>query len=261
MAETVKLHYVERGRGMPVVLLHGFPFDHTIWQAQVEALHDSFRLILPDLRGHGQSPTPAGAYRMDLMAQDVFALLDDLNVERAVWVGHSMGGYITMAALRTAPERITGIGLVATHPLADPEDRRAGRLATADKVLTEGSSLVAQTMIKTIFAPGFDLDSPPARRLFDLMSRTPLLGIAGAQRGMAERPDSVETLRNVRVPAVVIAGLGDQIVAPDMMLQMARDIPNARLVEIAGAGHVPMIEQPDATTAALRALLELIREN
>lgn len=258
MADTVPLHYVERGQGMPVVLLHGFPFDHTIWEAQVEALRGSFHLILPDLRGHGQSPAPPGIYRMDLLAQDVFALLDTLSIERAVWVGHSMGGYITMAALRVAPERITGIGLVATHPLADPDDRRAGRLATADKVLTGGSSIVAQTMIKTIFAPGYDLDSPAARALFDLMSRTPPLGIAGAQRGMAERPDSVETLRGVRVPALAIAGLGDQIVNPDVMQQMARTIPTARLVEIAGAGHVPMVEQPDATTAALSEFLSAI---
>jgi 3-oxoadipate enol-lactonase len=258
MADTVHLHTVEHGQGMPVVLLHGFPFDHTIWRAQTEALQDSFHLILPDLRGHGQSPAPSGVYRMDLMAQDVFALLDALNIERAVWIGHSMGGYVTMAALRAVPERIAGIGLVATHPLADPDDRRAGRLATADKVLTEGSGIVAQTMIKTMFAPGFDLDSPLARELFDLMSRTPPLGVAGAQRGMAERPDSVETLRGARVPALVIAGLGDQIVNPDVMRQMARTIPNARLVEIAGAGHMPMVEQPAATNAALREFLSSI---
>jgi 3-oxoadipate enol-lactonase len=261
MADTVQLHYVERGQGMPVVLLHGMPFDHTIWQAQVEALRESFHLILPDLRGHGQSPAPACVYRMELMAQDVFALLDDLHIERAVWVGHSMGGYITMAALRVAPERITGIGLVATHPLRDPEDRRAGRLATAEKVLIEGSSMVAQNMIRMVFAPGFDLDSPPARGLFDLMNRTSPLGIAGVQRGMAERPDSVETLRHTRVPALVIAGLDDQIVAPAVMRQMARDIPNARLVEIANAGHVPMIEQPGATTAALREFTRSVSEN
>jgi len=258
MADIVPLHYLEYGQGMPVVLLHGFPFDHTIWQAQADALQDSFHLILPDLRGHGQSPAPAGVYRMDLMAQDVFALLDALHIERAVWVGHSMGGYVTMAALRAAPERITGIGLVATHPLADPDDRRAGRLATADEVLSEGSGMVAQTMIKTMFAPGFDLDSPLARVLFDLMSRTPPLGVAGAQRGMAERPNSVETLRAARVPALVIAGLGDQIVNPDVMRQMARDLPTARLVEIAGAGHMPMVERADATTAALSEFLRAI---
>jgi 3-oxoadipate enol-lactonase len=255
MADSVKLHYVERGQGTPIVFLHGFPFDHTIWRAQVEALRDAFRLILPDLRGHGQSPAPAGVYRMELMAQDVFALLDDLNIERAVWVGHSMGGYITMAALRAAPERIAGVGLVATHPLRDPDDRRAGRLATAEKVLTEGSGIVAQNMIRMVFAPGFDLDSPPARELFDLMNRTSPLGIAGVQRGMAERPDSVQALRHTQVPAVVIAGLGDQIVAPDVMRQMAHDIPNGRLIEIADAGHMPMIEQPDATTAALREFM------
>ena len=261
MTDTVKLFYVERGRGLPVVLLHGFPFDHTLWRAQDAALSDSFRIITPDLRGHGASPAPEGVYHMELLARDVLALLDDLGIERAVWVGHSMGGYITMAALRIAPERISGIGLVATQPLADPEDRRAGRLATAEKVLVEGSGMVAQSMIKIVFAPGFDTDSPPAQELFEVMSKTAPLGIAGSLRGMAGRPDSVETLRSANVPAVVIAGVEDQIAALDVMQRMASTIPGAYLVKIAGAGHIPMVEQPEVTTSALRDFLQRLHQD
>lgn len=255
MAETIKLYYAEQGHGLPVLFIHGFPFDHTIWQAQAGALSEHFRIITPDLRGHGQSPSPDGVYHMDLLAQDMIALLDSLDIGRAVWVGHSVGGYSTMAALRLAPERIAGIALVATQPYADPEDRRAGRLAMAERALKEGSTFVAESMLKTIFAPDYDLQSPLARRIFDLMRHTPPPGVAGIQRGMAQRPDSTETLRGVHVPAVVIAGAADQLVALNVVRQMAQIIPQAGLVEIARAGHLPMIEQPEATTAALREFL------
>ncbi|MBI5959500.1 MAG: alpha/beta fold hydrolase [Chloroflexi bacterium] len=256
MTAPVKLHYVEQGQGNPVILLHGFPFDHTIWQAQVDALSDHCRLILPDLRGHGQSPAPDGIYTMDELAGDVIALMDDLHIQRAVWIGHSMGGYILMAALRLAPERISGIGLVATQASADSEERRAGRLAAAEKALQEGGAPVAQMMIKALFAPGFDLISPPAQRIADLISRTAWTGLAGSQRGMAARPDSIETLRGVRVPAVVIAGANDSIIPLDGAQQMAQAIPGARLVEIADAGHLLMLEQPEAVSAALRSFTE-----
>jgi pimeloyl-ACP methyl ester carboxylesterase len=240
---------------LPVVLLHGFPFDHTIWRAQVEALSGSFRLITPDLRGQGQSPVTEDVYTMDLLARDVIGLLDDLGIARAVWAGHSLGGYITMAALRIAPDRIAGIALVATQHRADTEERRQGRIAAAEQARTPGPHPVPPAMVQAMFAPGYDLASPTGRQITDLMGRIAPLGIAGTQLGMAGRPDSTETLRAVRVPAVVIAGAKDQIVPLAVAQQMAQTVPQSRLVEIGGAGHLVMIEQPEATTAALREFL------
>jgi 3-oxoadipate enol-lactonase len=257
MADTVKLHYVERGAGFPVVLIHGFPFDHRIWEEQAEALSESYRVITPDLRGHGKSPVPEGVYNMDLMARDVFALLDDLGIKRAVWAGHSMGGYITMAALRLAPERIAGVAFVATHPHADSDEKRVGRLETAEKVLAEGSQVMVDAMRSDIFAPEFGTDSDTAEAVYNIMRATSPVGIAGALRGMAERPASVETLRKISVPAVVIAGEDDQIVALDVAKEMVTDMgPNASFVGIPGAGHMLMIEQPAATTLAFQTFLD-----
>lgn len=255
MAERVKLFFEDHGAGLPVVLLHGFPFDHTLWRAQVEALRGSFRMITPDLRGQGRSPVTDGVYPMDLLARDVIGLLDDLGIARAVWAGHSIGGYITMAALRIAPERIAGIALVATQHLADSEERRRGRIAAAEKARGPGPHTVSTAMVQAMFAPGYDLASPTGQQIIDLMGCIAPQGIAGTQLGMAERPDSTETLRAVRVPALVIAAANDQIVPLDVARQMAQTIALARLVEIGGAGHLVMIEQPDATTAALREFL------
>jgi pimeloyl-ACP methyl ester carboxylesterase len=256
MAEHVKLHYTERGAGLPVVLIHGFPFDRRIWDAQAESLSETYRMITPDLRGHGQSPVPDGVYSMDVMAQDIVALLDDLGIERAVWAGHSMGGYITMAALRIAPERIAGVAFVATHPHPDSNEKRAGRLATAERVLSEGSGIMVDAMRPIMFAPGFDTESDRAHAMVEMMAATSPVGIAGALRGMAERLASVETLHDLTVPAVVIAGEDDQIVALEVAKQMIAEMPSGtKLVTIPGAGHMPMIEHPAATTIALREFL------
>lgn len=256
--QAVGLYFEERGKGLPVVLLHGFPFSHHIWRAQIDALTDSFRIIAPDLRGHGQSPAPLGTYDMDLMASDVCALLDDLGIERAAWAGHSLGGYVLMAALRRHPRYVRGAALVATHPLPDSPDKRLQRMQSAEVVLSQGPADLALSMMAVLFAPKFDRQSPAAQAIYEMMTATPALGVAGALRGMAGRPDSVETLRQIVVPAVVIAGVEDQIVKLEVAEEMARSMPGAELVTIAGAGHMPMIEQPEATTAVLREFLRTL---
>ncbi|MBN2305641.1 MAG: alpha/beta fold hydrolase [Anaerolineae bacterium] len=258
MADTVKLHYTECGRGRPVILIHGFPLDHTIWEAQAGALHDSFRVITPDLRGHGASPVPGGVYGMDQLAGDVFALMDHLDLDRAAWIGHSMGGYVTLAGLRLFPERIAGVGLVATHPYADPPDKRIQRGQSADMVLEKGVSELALSMMAALFAPDTDRQGAMAQRIYRVMLETSPVGVAGSQRGMAERPDSVEILRKLGVPAMVIAGVQDKIVTVGMAQDMAGTIPRAHLTLIDGAGHLPMVEQPDATTLALRRFLQAL---
>lgn len=256
MSETpVQLHADEHGSGLPVVLLHGFPFSGTIWQAQTAALAADYRVIVPDLRGHGHSPAPAGTYTMDLMAHDVLTLLDARGVDRAVWVGHSMGGYVTMAALRHAPERFLGVGLVATHPHADPPEKRLQRIQSARIALETGVGDLAMSMIGILFAPELDRQSETVQSVYRLMGGTLAEGVAGALRGMADRPDSVETLAALHVPALVIAGEQDRIVAPDVAETMAATIPDATFVSIPNAGHMPMVEQPTATTDALRGFL------
>lgn len=260
-SNPVSLDYEERGTGLPVVLLHGYPFSRRIWQAQQDALSDSYRIITPDLRGLGSSPAPDGIYHMDDLAADVVALIDGLGIERAVWVGHSMGGYVTMAALRTVPERVLAVGLVATHPVADSPDKRGQRLATAEAVLVGGSvAAVADSMIGSLVAPGTPLDSPPLRAVWDIMASTFPAGIAGALRGMAARPDSWETLRAITSPALILAGAQDQIVPRALVEQMAQAVPHALVRRIDGAGHLPMIEQPSATAAALREWLDSLSD-
>ena len=255
MTDTVQLHYVEHGAGQPVVLLHGFPLDHTIWEAQIEALSARWHVIAPDLRGHGQSPIWGGVFYMEDMAADVVALLDSLEIERAVWVGHSMGGYVTMAALRRFPERVAGAAMVATHPFADSPEKRTQREMTAQKVLSEGVGTLAEEMLGVLFAPETPPSADYVRRTAAIMRRANPQGVAAALRGMAARPSSVGTLLSARVPMIFIQGQHDQIVTRNVLRRIEDRLPPVSIRRIEGAGHMPMLERPELTSAALGEFL------
>ncbi len=260
MAKTIpiELYYEETGRGTPVVLLHGFPFNHHLWDAQRAALGGNYRVITPDLRGHGESPAPDGPYSMDELADDVFALLDRLGIERAVWGGHSMGGYVLMAALRRAPERINAAVFVATHAQADTPERQITRRESAELALKNGSGDVAFGMMPVLFSTAVEGKSTMAQSIYDIMVKTPPAGVAGSLYGMAARPSSADSLRNLGIPALVVGGTEDQLVKPELIEELSSLIPQATLIWIDGVGHLPMIEKPDETTTALRSFLRSV---
>ena len=190
MSDSVKLHYSEAGQGTPVVLLHGFPLTSAIWTAQQQQLADHYRVITPDLRGHGQSPAPAGVYEMESLAGDLLALLDSLKIERAVIMGHSMGGYVTLAAWRLAPARFLALGLIDSQAGADTEEGRQGRMQLAEKIAARGSQVAVDAMLPRLFAPGLMSGDPVWEQVRGMILNTPRAGMIGALHGMAARPDS-----------------------------------------------------------------------
>lgn len=191
---------------------------------------------------------------MDLMARDVLSLLDRLGVYKAVWVGHSMAGYLMFAAYRLAPERFAGMGMVATNHKADSEEARSKRYDTADKVAQQGS---AAAVNPKLFFEGTSEDSPKAQKAKQMMLNTPPDGIIGTLHAMAARPDSTVTLKTVRVPAIVIGGAGDQLFKPEIPREMASLIPHASLMMAEKSGHMPMMEQPELVSSALASLVRL----
>jgi 3-oxoadipate enol-lactonase len=255
MDDTAILHYVESGQGLPLMLLHGFPLSGSIWQRQRESLSERCRVIVPDLRGHGQSPAPAGVYEMGLLARDVLALLDALGIDKAVIMGHSMGGYVTLATWQLAPERFLGLGLIASQAAADTDEGRQNRYKLADKVATAGSQALADVMLPKLFALTLASDAPCRTLVHKLILGTRPAGIIGALKGLALRPDSGPLLPTISVPTLIVAGRQDQIIAPAKAQAMTDLIPNATLSMIDRAGHMPMLEQPDATTTAMRDYL------
>jgi pimeloyl-ACP methyl ester carboxylesterase len=246
-----KLHFIDEGKGTPVVLLHGFPLSGAIWEQQVKRLRENCRVIVPDLRGHGRSPAPEGVYEMEQMAGDVFALLDSLGIQKAAILGHSMGGYAALAAWRTAPQRVLALGLICSQAGADTEEGRQGRYKTAEKVAAEGSKVVADAMSGKLFAPSLAADAPMRAQVRQIMESTVSHGVVGTLKGMAVRPDVLPQLAEIKVPFLIITGDQDQVIPPAKAQAMAAAAPKATLEIIANAGHMPMLEQPEATTQAI----------
>jgi 3-oxoadipate enol-lactonase len=254
--DTVTLRYSEAGQGTPVVLLHGFPLSGACWQQQQRQLSDRYRVIAPDLRGHGRSPAPLGVYEMDLMARDVLALLDALLIEKAVIMGHSMGGYVSLAAWKLAPERFLALGLIASQAGADTEEGRQGRYKMAEKVAAEGSKVMADAMIPKLFAPELPAEAPIRTQVRLMILNTQPAGIIGTLKGMAVRSDSGPLLPDLNIPVLILTGDKDQIIPPAKAKTMASAIPTATLTVVENARHMVMLEQPAATTTAIRSFLD-----
>ena len=250
---TVDLKYIEVGSGIPLILLHGFPLDRTTWNDVAVLLAPGIRVIMPDLRGYGQSPVTGGVYSMGLLAHDLIGLLDHLNLGKVVLAGHSMGGYVSLAFAQAFPERLAGLALVTTQSAADPPERRDGRLKLADEVEKRGSIAVVEASLAR-YSPNSDV----LERTKAVMLKADPLAVAGSLRGMAERADMTEFLSEVKVPTLVIAGEKDELIPAQKSEEMVSALPHGRLVLVPGGGHMVMWETPQIVAQALSALVQRI---
>lgn len=245
----VRLAYERRGKGTPVVLLHGYPLDHHLWDEVVTLLEDRFDLILPDLRGFGGSSTVDSYYSMEDYASDIAALLDHLGIQKAAIVGHSMGGYVALAFARLYPERISGLGLVSSQVLADTEERKEGRYKSAAEVADKGIASVVEAM-----TPKFTTDERLQAYARKSMEGQQPAAYIGALKAMAERVDSTSLLSTIEYPVVLIHGDADTLVPIDRAREVKASFPQAHLVEVRGAGHMHMMETAEQTAEGLRHL-------
>lgn len=251
--QPVQLFYQEFGQGKPIILIHGFPLDHTIWEKVIPFLADKARVITPDLRGYGESPKPEGEYSMRVLADDVVALMDSLGIEKAVVVGHSMGGYISLTLAKAYPHRLSGLGLVATQAASDLPERRQARLILADEVKRKGSQAVVQASLAK-YSP----DEHVLKRTQQLMLNTLPHVLIGCLKGMADREDMTAFLKEINIPSVVIAGEQDTLIPFERAQEMVQQLPRGWLISIPNAGHMPMLEAPQQVALALIELLQQV---
>jgi pimeloyl-ACP methyl ester carboxylesterase len=246
----IELAFTRQGIGTPLVLLHGYPLDHHIWDDILPLLEDSFDLIIPDLRGFGESTTIDTSYTMDDLASDVAGLLDHLGIEKSAVAGHSMGGYAALAFARRYPERMSGLGLVATQVLADPPDRKEGRFKSAADIAENGIRGVVDTMTTK-----FTTDERLQKFARSSMEMQQPAAYIGALKAMAERDDSTSLIASIKYPVVIIHGDADALIPIDRAHEMKSAIPHAYFVEVKGAGHIPMMEAVQETAQGLRHLI------
>jgi len=254
------VHYVESGTGTPLVLLHAFPVDARMWDRARAQLDDGARVITPDQRGLGASPLGGdlSAPSVDVAAADVLELLDELGLQRVVLGGCSMGGYVAMAVLRRAPERVAGLLLVDTKAEADTEQARDDRLAAADRAEREGTEgWLADGTVPNVLGATTQQQRPQVvSEIREQVSSQPAEGVAWAQRAMAGRPDSAETLRGFTGPALVVAGEEDALTPPEAARNLAALLPNSAQRVVPRTGHLVPAEDPEAFAATVRPWLE-----
>jgi len=234
------------GTGLPVVFLHAFPLNRTMWDPQVGALVAECRCIPVDLRGFGES-SAVGPYSMDVYADDVAGVLDMLQIERAVVVGLSMGGYIAMAMWRRHRKRIRGLVLANTRAVADTAEQIERRRSLIETAEDQGSAAVANLQIAGMMGKTTRDKRPDVYdAIHRLMAQAPVAGVIGALEALIERPDSRPTLSTVDVPTLIIAGDEDVITPPKESRLMQALIPGSGLEILRQAGHLSNVERPAA---------------
>ena len=257
----ITIGYDDTGAGENVlVLVHGHPFDRSMWRPQVEEISSKgWRIIAPDLRGYGESSVIPGKTTLDVFATDIATLLNQLNIQEIVIGGLSMGGQIVMEFCRLYPERVRGVLLAATFPRAETEEGKRNRAKMADRLLREGMETYAEEVLPKMVAPRNIAALPAvAEHVRSMMRAAHPAGAAAALRGRAERPDYESALASLDVPALVVVGDEDAFTTRTDAEQMHVLLRRSELVWMEGAGHIPNLEREVEFNAALGRFLDRV---
>jgi pimeloyl-ACP methyl ester carboxylesterase len=256
-SRDAEIFYQVLGDGPPVVLLHPFPVHHEFWLPVAAALQGRYRLILPDLRGHGASGVGEGPATMEKHAEDLVRILDEVGVGRAVFVGVSIGGYVLFEFLRRFRNRVSALVLCNTKPQADTPEARSIRMQAAADVLERGTEVFFESMLPKLIGKSTHTARPDlvlgALRMMRKMSTE---DVAMVQRGMADRPDSVATLAAIKVPTLILTGDEDIMTGVAEAEVMRKNIFGSALKIVAKAGHYSPWEQPSEVGKLLRQFLD-----
>ena len=252
-----EIAYWSLGDGPAVVLLHPFPVNHNFWLPVAESLATRYRVILPDLRGHGDSEVGEGPATMQKHAADIVRVMDDCGVGRAPLVGVSIGGYVIFELWRQQRARVTALVLSNTKAGVDSAEARAARLQSANDVLERGTEPFFEAMLAKVFGKTtHELRPDLVDHALIMMDKMSPEDVAQVQRGMAERPDSVDTLKTINVPTLLLTGDEDSLTGVNEAELMRQHIAGSRLSVIPRAGHYAAWEQPAETARLLRQFLD-----
>jgi len=251
------LNVFAQGKGTPLLFVHGFPLNHGMWHLQVDAFTKKNRVIVPDLRGFGESTVTVGTVGMEEMSDDLHGVLHGVWVDKpVVFCGLSMGGYVAWQFFRKYRSQLRALILCDTRATADTPEAAAGRQKLAETVMAEGGQAAYDAVLPKLLSPKTTERWPElVANVKSMVLRNKPAGIAAALRGMAARPDCTDILPQIDVPTLVICGQDDQITPPAEMQNMAEAIPGAQFVQIPNAGHLAPLENPDAVNGAINRFL------
>jgi 3-oxoadipate enol-lactonase len=250
LINNITLAYERIGKGKPLMLIHGFPLDHTSWDEVASLLENEFDVITPDLRGFGQSTTVETPYTISDMADDLAGLLDHLGIKKIALAGHSMGGYVALAFAKKYPQRVSGLGLVSSQAAADSPEGKDRRYQTAADVAQKGVGVVAEAM-----TPKLSADVRVQAFVHAVIEQQNQPAVIGALKAMAEREDLITYVSSVKFPVTLVHGNADLLIPIERAKEIKAALPSARLVELQGAGHMPMMEFAKETAEGLKFLV------
>jgi 3-oxoadipate enol-lactonase len=254
----ITLDYDDEGQGSALLLIHGHPFNRSMWRPQVEALKSSYRVLTFDLRGYGQSTMGASDHTfLEDFANDALELLTMRDVSSVAVMGLSMGGQITMEFYRLFAPGVTALILADTFAQLDTPENKQNRYRTADRLMSEGMDGYAQDNLSKMITPHTIATQPDvAAHVMGMMQTTPPAGAAAALRGRAERRDYTDLLPAITVPTLIVVGRDDVFTPVADAEFMHERIPGSELVVIENSGHMPNLEQPQIFNAALLKFLQ-----
>ncbi|HTY39038.1 MAG TPA: alpha/beta fold hydrolase [Bacteroidota bacterium] len=256
------INYTERGlpQGIPVVFIHGFPFNHTMWEPQMKALPNHFRAITYDIRGHGESDVGDGQYTIEFFVDDLLSLLNHLVIDRVILCGLSMGGYIALRAYERFPERIKALVLCDTKGEADTNEAKLKRSDAVRTVKSAGTAKYADEFAAAVFAPQTFQSHPAVVETVKKMIRSnPPIGIAGAALALGCRTDTTGVFAKVNVPTLILVGEQDKLTPPSVAESMQRQIAGSELHIIPYAAHMSNLENAPAFDTYLIEFLNRVK--
>jgi 3-oxoadipate enol-lactonase len=256
--DGAEIYYIDMGdRSAPaIVLIHGFPFSHEMWNPQIEFIKNHFRVIAYDIRGHGRSDVGDGQYSLELFVDDLIALLDHLQLEKVVLCGLSMGGYIALRAIERNPERFRALILCDTTSNADSNEAKLRRAASIKTVKRAGVVPYAQEFLKAVLTPQdvqnkLDL----VRAVLSMIESNSSVGICGTLLALAGRTETTPSLPKIQVPTLILVGEQDKITPPELSEKMHALIPNSKLQILPNAAHLSNLEEPEEFNSNLLSFL------
>ncbi len=255
-------YWVDEGESdaQPIVLIHGFPFSHEMWNPQIEVFAKQFRVIAYDLRGHGKSGVGDGQYVLEFFVDDLIGLLDRLKIGKAVLCGLSMGGYIALRAVERNPERVSGLILADTQAKADSNEAKLKRAAAVRSVKANGVNAYADSFVKSVFTPqSLGSKSEAVENIRRIIQSNSSLGICGALLALVSRTDTTETLAEINIPTLILVGEHDTLTPPTASQEMHNRIPSSEIHLIPGAAHLSNLENTYEFNKQVLSFLDRLR--
>ncbi|MDD4972127.1 MAG: alpha/beta fold hydrolase [Paludibacter sp.] len=255
MVNSMQVNYTDVGpEEAPVIIfIHGFPLNLSMWNMQVEALNEKFRIISYDIRGHGESDAGNDAFSIELFVADLVSFMDSLKISKASLCGLSMGGYIALNAVEHYPERFESMVLCDTTCKADLPEGKEKRMKAVENIITNGVQNYASESVKNLFAPGsFTSNKSVVSEVEKMIANTSELSLCSTLLALSARHETCSKLSEIKVPVLILVGAEDSITPPSAAMFLHESIKNSTLQVIEGAGHLSNLENPEAFNQHLK---------